>query len=628
MSTEDHPEVPQTRAEARAAREAAEREAEEREPAEREAAEHSGTGADTEDASPRGSLSERSETKRVERASASRNEAPNPPEVPRAPEGERLRLPPVAQPVSSSTASRSPLNDPQQEFRQPESPQPESPQQESPQQESPQQESPQPESPQQESPQQESPQQESPQPESPQQELKRTPDRRFLYTILAVLAVLGVVVGGLSAVSLFQGPRVSDVQVDEAEAIDVSGSRVILTANQSLQQIDESQVTVEPAVPFTVDAEGRSIGIRFTVPLDDSTEYTVRVAGATGAGGGPASDLSTSFTTPAAKIFLLNRSDDDDSIFRTDLSGENAVPVFSHPRINDYRSTSTRLVVAVEDDDGSRILVMDHDGDNVRELPLPGDGYVSSVQVSERGGLVGYTYSDRELSEDTGRASVLVTQSIDGDDEPQIIEVGDAEASIAEWQFVPDSAAVLFIDFAGTLSLDDRSGGAGAQNMGIAVSLPGISRGTYTAIVRRADGSTVALNLADGSETAITASDPDFGPATTITPYPGGTLRHIVARDPNGLPTGQAIIRVDDDGAATSLFDVASGNAILQACPSPSGQYVAITVAPTLVENPYDDLLVPLPKTLQTHLIDLRSGEEMVVLTGFDASWCQMAPRF
>jgi hypothetical protein len=53
-----------------------------------------------------------------------------------------------------------------------------------------------------------------------------------------------------------------------------------------------------------------------------------------------------------------------------------------------------------------------------------------------------------------------------------------------------------------------------------------------------------------------------------------------------------------------------------------------VTVAPTLVENPYDDLLVPLPKTLQTHLIDLRSGEEMVVLTGFDASWCQMAPQF
>jgi hypothetical protein len=429
-------------------------------------------------------------------------------------------------------------------------------------------------------------------------------------------------------VSLLQGPRISQVQVDPSEAIQVSGSRVILTANQSLQAIDASQVTVDPDVPFTVDAAGRSVGIRFTVPLDDATDYTVTVAGVTGDGGGPASDLQTSFTTPASEVFLLNRSEDDDTIFSTDLTGENAVPVFTHPRINDYRATATSLVVAVEDDDGSRVLVMDHDGDDIHELTLPGDGYVSSVQVSDRGGLVGYIYSDRKISEDSGRASVLVTQLLSGEDEPRIVEVGGEEASIAEWQFVPDSAAVLFIDFSGTLSLDDRSGDAGAQNMGLAMKLLGVSRGTYTAIVERIDQSIVELNLADGSETPLAASDPDFGPATTITPYPGGTLRHIVARDESGLPTGQAIIRVNDDGAAESLIDVPSGSAILQACASPSGQYAAITVAPDLVDNPYDTLRLPLPTRLETHLLDLRSGDEIVALTGFDVSWCQTAPAF
>lgn len=451
--------------------------------------------------------------------------------------------------------------------------------------------------------------------------------RRFLYTILAVVGALILVVAILGTVSLFQGPRISEVQVAPTEAIQVSGSRVILTANQSLQGIEESQVTVDPAVPFTVDATGRSIGIRFTVPLDDATDYTVKVAGVTGDGGGPASDLQTTFTTPAAEIFLLNRSDDDDTIFRAGLDGD-GVPVFAHPRINDYRATSNRLVVAVEDGDGSRILVMDHEGKNVDELTLPGDGYVSAVQVSERGGLVGYTYSDREITDDAGRASVLVTQPLSGEGEPQIVEVGGEEASIAEWQFVPDSAAVLFIDFDGALSLDDRSGDAGAQSMGLAMQLLGVSRGTYTAIVERIDQSIVELNLADGSETPLAASTPDFGRATTITPFPGGTLRHVVARGADGLPTGQVIIRVDDEGAAEPLLEVESGNAILQACPSPSGQYAAVTVAPNLIDNAYDDMLVPLPKTLETHLFDLRSGDELVALTGFDASWCQMAPAF
>src|SRR5690606_2506783 len=43
--------------------------------------------------------------------------------------------------------------------------------------------------------------------------------RRFIYTLLAVVGVLTIAVAGLGAVSLFQGPRVSQVQVDAAEAI-------------------------------------------------------------------------------------------------------------------------------------------------------------------------------------------------------------------------------------------------------------------------------------------------------------------------------------------------------------------------------------------------------------------------
>jgi hypothetical protein len=160
------------------------------------------------------------------------------------------------------------------------------------------------------------------------------------------------------------------------------------------------------------------------------------------------------------------------------------------------------------------------------------------------------------------------------------------------------------------------------------MTIQGISRGTYTAIVERTDGSIVELDLADGSETPLAAFDPDYGPATTITPYPGGTLRHVVARDDAGLPTGQAIIRVDDEGAASPLVEVAGGSAILQACASPSGQYAAVVVAPDLAENEYDDMLVPLPKNVQTHLLDLDTGDERVVLSGFDISWCQMAPAF
>lgn len=455
------------------------------------------------------------------------------------------------------------------------------------------------------------------------------PSRRFLIALGAVLGVLILIGTGLGVVSLLQGPRISEVQVDPKQAIESSGSRVIITTNQALADIDPGQVTVEPAVPFTVDASGRGVGIRFTVPLDDSTKYTVRVSDVNGTGGGPSTDLTTTFSTPASHIFLLRRDvDGKDTIFETDLSGENAVPVFAHEQINDFRATSTQLVVSVEEDDGSRLLVMDRDGENQRELELPGDGYVGAIQVSERGGLVGYSYSDRELSDTEGRASVLVTQPLSGKEKPQIIEVAGKEASVFAWQFVPDSAAVLFIDFDGALSLVDRSSDAGVQSLGLAATIQGISRGTYTAIVERLDGAVVELNLADGSETPLAASDPDYGTATSITPYPGGTLRHVVARNDSGIPVGQAVVRVDDDGAATPLVEVGSSDSILQACASPSGQYAAVVIAPDLSNNPYDGMLLPLPENVETHLIDMESGDELVALTGFDASWCQTAPRF
>ncbi|MCM3778829.1 Ig-like domain-containing protein [Microbacterium hydrocarbonoxydans] len=454
-------------------------------------------------------------------------------------------------------------------------------------------------------------------------------DRRFLVALGAVLGILVLVGAGLGVVSLTQGPRITEVQVNPEQAIETSGSRVILTTNQSLAAIDDSQVTVEPAVPFTLDAAGRGVGIRFTVPLDDDTEYTVRVADATGAGGGPSATLSTSFTTPASKIFLLNRdADGDDKIFRTDLTGEKAEPVFAADKINDFRATSTQLVVSVEEDEGSKLLVMKRDGSDQRELKLPGDGYVGAIQVSDRGGYVGYSYSDRELSDTEGRASVLVTQSLSGDDDPVVTEVGGEEANIFVWQFVPDSSAVLFIDFDGALSLIDRSSDAGVQSLGLATTIQGISRGTYTAIVERLDGTVVELNLTDGSEQPLAASNPDYGTATTITPYPGGTLRHVVARDANGIPSGQAIITVDDEGTATPLVEVGPTDSILQACASPSGQYAAVVIAPDLTDNPYDQMLLPLPENMETHLIDLRTGDELVALTGFDASWCQTAPQF
>ncbi len=58
-------------------------------------------------------------------------------------------------------------------------------------------------------------------------------------------------------------------------------------------------MTVTPATPFTVDTSGRSVGVRFLLPLHDDTEYTVRIDDVEGLGGGPAATLTETFRHPA-----------------------------------------------------------------------------------------------------------------------------------------------------------------------------------------------------------------------------------------------------------------------------------------------------------------------------------------
>ena len=42
--------------------------------------------------------------------------------------------------------------------------------------------------------------------------------------------------------------------------------------------------------------------------------------------------------------------------------------------------------------------------------------------------------------------------------------------------------------------------------------------------------------------------------------------------------------------------------------------------------NAYDAALASLPRELETHVIEVASGDEVSVLPGFDISWCTVAP--
>lgn len=452
--------------------------------------------------------------------------------------------------------------------------------------------------------------------------------RRFALAFAAVVGTLAVLVGGGGAVSLLQGPRLSAVEVDPAAAIDVAGSRVILTANQALAEIDPAQVTVEPAAAHTVEAAGRGIGIRFTAPLDAETDYRIRVEGVRGIGGGPIATFETSFTTPPAQVLMLVRSEQgDDTISREGLDGER-VAVLTHPDIDDFRATSDAIVVSVREDGRARLIVTDRDGANAREVTLPGDGIVTSLQASQRGGMIGYTYSDLpDASGAMGLQSVLHLSSLrDPSAAPVPVEVGGEAPSVDRWRFVPDSSALLMIDFDGELILVEPDGGEPAF-LGTALTIDAVTRGTYTAIVERIDAGVVSLDLATGEEQPIVEPDAAPGQLAFVAPLPdGSTVRRYTLLGDDGLPAGAAVAHVTAEGEARVLGEVMAPDVLQQVCVSPSGQYAAALVAPDLVDNPYDSAAQPLPRTLETRIIDVGTGEEVATLDGFDISWCAVGP--
>lgn len=452
--------------------------------------------------------------------------------------------------------------------------------------------------------------------------------RVFVGTFAIVVAVLAVIGLAGAAASVAQGPRVSSVQVDPEAAAAASGSRLIVTTSQSLAAVDPSQVTVTPATPFTVDTSGRSVGVRFTLPLFDDTEYTVSFAGVRGLGGGPSAPFAQSFRTPATSLFLLQRTSSGDTIYRTDLTGGDAVPVYRNDHIEDYRATSSHLVVSVTADDVSQLVVTDLDGGQERTLPLPGEGYVSNLQSADRGELIGYTFSDADLGAGGGIESALFTASLkesEADAEPTPVAVTGADERVAEWRFVPDTDSILLLSFDGSLLLTGSTG-QGATALGSAIEIEGIARGSSEAIVARFEGMKV-IDLSDASESDLVAADVDLGLRGAITPVPGGgTVRVGAPTDDAGMPIGTTVSSVAADGATDVLVDLPSTDVALHTCVSPSGRYAAITVAPDAVGNPYDRYRLPLPERLESHIVEIATGREVVVLSGFDVSWCQVPP--
>ncbi|HKT56097.1 MAG TPA: hypothetical protein VJR25_04935 [Microbacterium sp.] len=464
---------------------------------------------------------------------------------------------------------------------------------------------------------------------------RRRRGRAFLGTLAVVAAVLGTLGLVGAVVGGSQGPRVTAVQVDPQAAVAASGSRLIVTTNQSLEKIRPGQVQVTPAAAFTVDTSGRSAGVRFTLPLHEDTRYSVRLRDVAGLGGGPVTTITETFRTPRLELYVLRRGPGVDTIYRTNLANDTLTAVYRHPHIEDFRATSDHLVVSVVDAaQHAQLLVTDLDGAHARSLRLPGVGNVTNLQSADRGDLIGYEWTDAVLGTPTSRENALYTISLraPAGTAPSRVAVPGKDPRVSDWRFVPDTDAILVLPYTGRMLLT-ASTGKDATDLGAGVDIEGIARGSSVAVVQRADG-LFAIDLTTGTQHPLSQAKDAAGrliPGSEghVTPIPGigaGTVRLFTILGTGDIEEGTTAYRVTDAGTATPIFHVPGTDAVMQTCVSPSARYAAILVDPDVVKDTFDTYLMPMPKHLETHIVELATGREVRRYRGFAASWCQLSP--
>ena len=92
-----------------------------------------------------------------------------------------------------------------------------------------------------------------------------SPGRRtagsFRKTFILAVVVLALLAAGLAVGNILQGPRVASTAVNAVGTVEQQGTRLVLTPNQRLREIDPAQVVLEPAAEYSLTQDNGTITV-------------------------------------------------------------------------------------------------------------------------------------------------------------------------------------------------------------------------------------------------------------------------------------------------------------------------------------------------------------------------------
>ncbi len=121
--------------------------------------------------------------------------------------------------------------------------------------------------------------------------------------------------------TLAEGPRLRSATIDEATAIQASGVSLALRSDRAVAAVSESQVTITPETPFSVETTELDVAVIFDQPLLAATTYRVSVNSVVPRGFGASGTWETSFQTPPEELLYLRSAGALDELVRVVLDG-------------------------------------------------------------------------------------------------------------------------------------------------------------------------------------------------------------------------------------------------------------------------------------------------------------------
>ncbi len=453
--------------------------------------------------------------------------------------------------------------------------------------------------------------------------------RAFRRAFTAVILVLVLACGGLLAVAGSQGPRLVRTDVDPLAVVQQSRQRLVLAANRPIQPVDVSRIRMEPGADFTVDTQADRIIIDFTRPLAYDAAYTVSIDGVQGVGGGPTSDLATSFHTGDPGMYVLVRGGEPQAapLLRERVAGGGqgaSDEVFEATKIQEYAVVGQSLVVATLQDDGTNGLVIAGlDGSGQVDLPLPGRGTLQDLHAEDTGTTIGFrfTSTDGGAYDDT-----LMVDDVGAGATPAPVLGLDGQAISAQaWGFVPGRPQLVAHGQDGDLYLVTVDGSSPIVPLGRHGTLgPFSADGTRLAVTD--PGSTTEIDLRTAQQTTLPTetggADLQYDGAISFVPGDdGAVLRVRTALDPATGTATQRLVVVRDGTASDVYVPADPATRITGLSVTPNGRFALLETVPDPARGASDDYpREPRDTSVTTLLVELATGTVTRSVAGFEVT--------